>query len=337
VLVAIDESGSFVHSPKNGSWCIVAAYAFSERQKTANLQALHRLKRGYGKAKKQEVKLKEIEESRYFHFLQELRTAGGTLFAVATDGAHAEPSAIAAHRTEQAMKIRANVPRMIYCEGKQAVAALADEIDSLSPQLYLQLVCQVVLITDVIKRAVLYFVQRDPVTLRRFVWRIDQKNVPKSLFERSFQKVTPGLMQSESFRSPMIFLEGADYSHFRGYETPADQYPAYLLELGHEPQSAVNIGKILREDMNFPDSKDDETVQIADLVSAGVRRLLRGEFADGRTAGRLLGQLAIAREEPKPPISLVHLGASEDRIPDKTAVEAVLRMKHHARPMLRSA
>jgi Protein of unknown function (DUF3800) len=335
MLVAIDESGSFVYSATSGAWCVVAAYVFSERRKTANLQALFRLKKVYGRSRRQEIKLKEITEADYFQFLSDLRIAGGALFAVAADSSLTEVVEIMGHKATQAKKIRANVPRMKYEEGKRVVATLADEIEALSPQLYVQLVCQVVLLTDVIKRAILFFVQRDPVTLRRFVWRIDQKNTSKSIFERSFDRIAPGLLQSESFRNPVIFLEGADYSHFQRYEIPADDYPQYLQEeFGHEPQSAVNIGKLIREDMKFPDSKDDLTVQIADLLAAGIRRSLRGKFTDGRAAAKLLGQLTIQKEKPKPSISLVMLSDSKVVTLDRVAEEAVLRMKRYAQPMV---
>src|SRR2546426_1162962 len=122
----------------------------------------------------------------------------------------------------QAEKIRENISRMLYEGGKRGVAALADEIDSLPAQLYVQLVCQVVLLSDVLRRAILYYVQRDPVTLRRFVWRVDQKNTERTTFERAFVKVAPGLLQSESFRDPAIYLIDADYSHFGRFENPAE-------------------------------------------------------------------------------------------------------------------
>lgn len=333
VLICIDESGSFVQSVAAGSWCAVVGYTFAERRKTANLDALQRLKTTYALGKR-EIKLKEVSESDYFRFLGDLRRAGGALFAVATDGALADPDAVRTHRDIQAQNIRNNVPKMKFDEGKAAVATLAEEIQALSPQLYVQLVCQIELLSDLLRRGILFFVQRDPVTLRRFVWRIDQKNTEKSIFERVFEKVAPALLQSMSFENPAIFLKEADYSYFRRFEFTVEEYPKYLQELGYQPESTINIGKILREDMTFPDSKDDLSVQIADLLAAGLRSVLRGKFTDNKGAAALIGQLMVKNSKRNPPISLVHLSRAGKVTPDIAAAIAVREMQKHAQPML---
>lgn len=338
MLIAIDESGTFVPAQQTGSWCAVAAYVFAERQKTATLRALSVLKRKYGCPERMEVKLRQVEEADYFKFLDNLRKAGGALFAVATDSGLATMSEISAHRALQVESIRSNVPRMRFEEGKAAVSALADSLEGLSGQLYVQLVCQVSLLSVVLRRGILYFVQRDPFTLRRFVWRIDQKNATRTAFESAFERIAPAMLQSESFRNPAIFLEGADYSHFGRFEFSADEYPKYLQEeYGHIPQSAVNIGKILRENMQFPDSKFDLSVQVADLLAAGLRRCLRGEFCDNVTAAARLGSLMIQDEKRKPPISLIRLSGRTARLSSSAAEATVLRMRAHARRMLHSA
>lgn len=335
MLIAIDESGTFVPSAQSGSWCVVAAYTFAERRKTAALKALLSLKKKYHRSTRQEAKLRDIKESDYFAFLTELMGAGGVLFAAATDTSLTMSSEIRAHRAAQAQNIRANVHRMRFDEGKRAAEELADGIDGLSTQLYAQLMCQTSVLSAVLKRAILYFVQRDPVTLRRFIWRIDQKNTTKTSFENVFEHIAPGLLQSRSFREPFYFLEGADYSHFSPYEFSEDEFPNFLVEeFGYMPQPTVNIGKLLRKDMQFPDSRDDLSIQIADLLASGIRRCLRGGFSDNKKAAILLGKLMIQDEKPKPPISLVRFSSGGVLQPDKTAKSAVLRMKAHARPMM---
>lgn len=337
MLIAIDESGSFVRSTSPGSWCVVAGYTYTERRKTANLEALHALKKKYSRSLNEEVKLKNVTEMDYFSFLQQLSKAGGALFAVATDAAMADADAITVHRDVQAERIRINIPKMKYEGGKLGIATLANELQSLSLQLYVQLVCQVVLLSDLLRRSLLFYVQRDPLTLRRFVWRIDQKNTEKSKFETAFEKVAPGLLQSESFDDPAIFMTDADYSYFRHFEFTADEYPQYLRdELDHKPESSVNIGKILRDDMKFPDSKTEPSIQIADLLAAGVRRCLRGEFVDNTRAAALLGKLMVQNVTQKPPISLVHLSEHGNRTLDTTAARAIMEMKNHVQPMLQS-
>lgn len=316
---------------------MVVAYTFAERQKSRNILALRSLKAKYKTPKREELKLRQLAELDYLGFLDDLARAGGALFAVATDGALARRSEIEFHRTLQAQKVRDNAPRMIYEEGRIAITSLAFEIDSLSPQLYVQLQCQVVLLKHVIQRAVLYHVQRNPRTLRRFVWRIDQKNTEKTTFEKAFEKVAPGLLQSASLDSPMVMLEGADYSHFEPFRFSVKEYPDYLVrELGRAPEETTNIGKLLREDMLFPDSRNDESVQIADLLAAGIRRCLRGGFSNNRSAAKMLGRLMVQNIKPEFSIAFVHF-VSGDVNPDKCASDAAILMKRSAQPMLASA
>lgn len=336
MLISIDESGTFAHSPKLGSWCVVAAYTFPERIKSKVYAALTKAKALCGRGPKQEIKLKDLHESDYFEFLANLSRVGGVLFAVATDAGLCSDNEIITHRNTQAKKIRANVPKMIYEEGKIAVASFADEIESLSPQLYTQLMCQAILIRDTLASGVLFYVQRDPKTLRRFVWRIDQKNSKKNTFERAFEKFTPGMIQTFSFTNPMEFLEGADYSYFRPFEFMENEYPEHLQEeLGHSAQQTINIGKILRDDMEFPDSKHDQSVQVADLLASGIRRCLRGGFKDNHMAATLIGRLMTQNTKQDNPLALtfVHFcgGTFE---PNKIALDTAVRMTRNSQSLL---
>ena len=85
-------------------------------------------------------------------------------------------------------------------------------------QLYVQLICQVGLLDDVVRRAINFWVQRRPATLREFRWRVDQKNTTKTTFEAAFEKIAPALLQTRSIEDPAIRVRGFDYRHFSGYE-----------------------------------------------------------------------------------------------------------------------
>ncbi|WP_044617951.1 DUF3800 domain-containing protein [Gynuella sunshinyii] len=320
MIIAIDESGSFVSSNTTNSWCVVAAYVFSERIKSRSFAALKKLKRANGVYDYEEIKLKNVTERNYFQFLIDLSKLNGVLFAVATDSHINTNDALIEHRTVQANKIRENVPRMIYEEGKKGITILADEIESLSPQLYAQLQCQIALFGDIFHRAILYYVQRDPYTLRKYKWRIDQKNTTKSVYEKSFEKVICPILQSISFSEPMIFLEGADYNHMNPFIYSDGEVPEYIEEAyGKKLSSGVNIGKMIRDDIDFPNSKLDMSVQIADLLAAGIRRCLRLEFSDNSMASKLLGRLMLGNIKGKYPIQFVGFGKGEETVDDKVA------------------
>lgn len=337
MIIAIDESGTFVNAPTRNSWCIVSAYVFSERVQSRSYAALKKLKKDSGVSAHQEIKLKNVPEDVYFRFVTELSKLGGVLFAVATDSHINDNHSVIRHRTIQANKIRENEPKMIYEEGKKAISLLFNEIDSLSPQLYIQLQCQIQLLSDIFHRAFLYYVQRDPKTLRKYKWKIDQKNTTKTVYEKAFEKVVCPILQTISFSEPMIFLKEADYSYMAPYLYSEDDVPKYVEEaFGKKLDGGVNIGKIVRDDMAFPDSKLELSVQIADLLASGVRRCLRSEFANNHIAAQLLGSLMLDGVKEEPPIKFVGFQEHEE-ITDASIGKTTAIMKRASKGMLLSA
>jgi len=253
---------------------------------------------------------------------------------VVTDAGQNDLADIRLHQKEQASKIRANVPRMFYEEGKQGVRLLADQLDDLSPQLYVQLHCQVNMIFDIIGRALLYFVQRDPITLRRFKWRIDQKNTSKTVFEDAFERVAPPLLQSRSLEKPLIMLEGANYRALAPFEYKKGEVPSYLTEAtGIEIEHGLNIGKVLRKDCAFEDSQNSEGIQIVDLLASGIRRCLRNGFEHNHIAAQLLGNLMIQNEKQHPPIQVIGFRRGV-LLHASPAARAISIMIMNCRPML---
>ncbi len=334
MLISMDESGTFVSSPLKNSWCVVSAYVFSERMQSRSYSALKKLKKSCRVSERQEIKLKHVSEQTYFNFLRDLYRVGGLLFAVATDSHLNSNTVITTHKEIQANKVRENAHLMHYETGKKAVNDLADEIDALSPQLYVQLQCQVELISDILNRSVLYFVQRDPKTLRKFKWRIDQKNTTKTRYETAFATVISPLLQTKSFREPMIFLKEADYSYMEPFFYTEDTVPDYIESAyGKKLDSGVNIGDIIRKDMKFPDSKSELSIQISDLLASGVRRCLRTDFSDNKLASQLLGKLMLGNLKDKYPIHFVGFGDSDTVVDDKIA-KIVFDMEKTARAVL---
>lgn len=330
----MDESGTFVSSPEKNSWCVVSAYVFSERMQSHSYAALKKLKKSCGKSEHQEIKLKHCSEQSYFDFLRDLYRVGGLLFSVATDSHLNTNTAITTHKEIQANKIRINAPSMHYENGKKAVNNLANEIDALSPQLYVQLQCQIELISDILNRGILYFVQRDPITLRKFKWRIDQKNTTKTRYETAFATITSPLLQSKSFREPMIFLKEADYSYMKPFFYTKDTVPSYIESAyGKKLDSGVNIGDIIRKDMKFPDSKTELSIQISDLLASGVRRCLRTGFSDNKLASQLLGRLMLENLKDSYPIKFIGFG-ERGTVVDDTRTKIVFAMENAARGVL---
>ena len=143
MYIFIDESGSFAKANKRGSWNVVAAYMTPETELMRMRYALSELKRVAGVDQEKEVKLRDLSEIHYATFLAYLSQLEGVLFVAATDAAKSGISDIVQHRNNQAASITKHVHLMQHESGKRAVLELSDKVQRLSPQLYIQLQCQV--------------------------------------------------------------------------------------------------------------------------------------------------------------------------------------------------
>ncbi|MCY4389197.1 MAG: DUF3800 domain-containing protein [Desulfurellaceae bacterium] len=317
MYIFLDESGSFVSTPKRNSWNVIVAYMMPEFDWSQMRQALVDLQISAGARPPNEIKLRDISERDYFDFLSHLNQLHGILFTVATDAGLNSVAHIGKHRNIQATEITRHIDVMRYEAGRQAVKNLSDRVRNLPPQLYIQLKCQVILIQSVIHSGTLYFVQRFPEELGKFSWRIDQKNSTKTEYEKAFEILTPPWLQSFSLEKPIIMkLEGADYSAFKRFEYPEGKAPTYLkTEYGIDTGNAglTNIGQLIREDLKFVDSKQNYGVQIADLLATGLRRCLRARFNNNQVAARLLGSLMPQGRANESPVQLLGF-SKEDRV-----------------------
>ena len=312
--VYVDESGSFAFSKQSNGWNVVAAIAAAESARSVLRDALQTLRITSGGLPLHEVKLNRVNESSYLAFLHRLDRKDVLLFATATDAGLNTEERVAQHQSIQVSKIRDTISRMRYESGRAGLRALADDINGLSPQLYVQLVCQAQLIDDVIRCAINYYAQRRPQALRSFRWRIDQKNADKPTFEHTFERIVPPLLQSKSIRHPFEAVREFNYSHMTKFRFEGDKAPDYLqTEYGLPAMEGFDLGKILRTDMSFVDSRSSDGVQVADLLASGLRSLLRGKFGDNRSIASALGNLMLQNRRGHYPISLVTLSDVEGK------------------------
>ncbi|MFZ7337262.1 DUF3800 domain-containing protein [Comamonas jiangduensis] len=306
MFIYVDESGSFVQAPSENSWNVVAAYVVAEPSRRHAEAALRELKVAAGYKFSNEVKLKNVTEDQLGTFLDKLSGLKAVAFASCIDLGTQDPQAICTHQTSQVEKIRANGPRMNYEEGRSMIEDLANRVEKLSPQLYIQMVVQVDLLDQVHRASTLYFSQRVPATLGSFRWRIDEKNSSRPIFEQTLRHIAPPLLQTKSLNEPAIFVRGFDYSHYdRAFQFAPGEMPTYLQEAtGAEIDSGSNLGKVLK-DFEFVRSHDVPGVQIADLLASTFRRVLRGDFSNPQGIARKLGRLTLQGAKPDPSIKLI--------------------------------
>jgi len=333
MFIFLDESGTFLHSPVQDSWCVVAAYVIPEhlRRKVDALMLSVRRTGNNGA----ETKLKHLADEQYIWFLSELKKLGGLAFAVAVDVGLHSPSGIEHHRDGQADKVIEHREMMIHDAARQGLTNLSNQIRSLPVQLYTQLSCQLKLFHRIITATTLYFAQRHPPALGHFRWRLDQKARVPTVYEDAFRKVLPVILQTMSLEDPMIMLEGENYSYFERFNYPKGQEPTYLRDhYGIETRGGdlTNIGQVVREDFELVDSAGCAGVQVADLLSSGLRRLLRGGFSDPEAVARLLGGNMVQEVRNNVPVMLVSLDKTADV---SSGVAHLLRIiSASTRPML---
>lgn len=336
MYIFVDESGTFTFADKQNAWCTIAAYVLpeSKRRPLDGLVSDLRFRHGGGR----EVKLGAIPEKDFVRFLTDLRKLGGMAFALAVDVSQHRRDEIQRHQQVQVDKIAQNIDRMIYEEGRRMVADLANGLSALPLQLYTQLVLQVELAYTVLKYAPLYYVQREPIALANFRWRVDQKDRIPNRYEKTFLEILPGLLQTKSLRDPMIFLKGADYRHFQRFEYEAGAAPTYLkdtygLDVDTSGDSTVNVGKIINDDFSYVDSQKFSGVQVADMIASALRRVLRSNFDSPEEVALALGPNML--QAPKGETTVRLLSLDQTGHPDEKAATLVRLIGKYARPMLK--
>lgn len=335
MYIFVDESGTFSFADKRNAWCSIAAFVLPESKRRQLEALISRLRFRHGGGR--EIKLGSLHENEFIKFLTELKGLGGIAFVLAVDVGLHRHDEIRHHQAMQVQKVRENISKMKYEEGRRSVTTLADDISSLPLQLYTQLILQVELVHTVLKNAPLYYVQRTPVALANFRWRIDQKDRIPSKYERAFRFVLPALLQSKSLRDPMFFLEDADYRHFAKFEYAAGSAPTYLqdeygLDFEANDKNIVNVGRLINEDFAYVDSAEVAGVQVADLIASGTRRVLRSNFDSPDRVAMAIGMNLLRAARGESTVRLLSLDQTA-RV-DEMAASRVRLMGLHARPML---
>ena len=304
--IYIDESGSFVNAPTTGAWNAVAALAVTEESDQQLSQLLEQLKIFNGLEPCVEAKLRDVTEDTYLTFIDALAELNVVAFCTFTDAGLNTIDRVVEHQRNQVIEALRHKDKMMYEEGKRSVEFVASQLNKLSPQLYVQLQCQINLLFDVVSRVINYYAQRNPTTLAKFRWRIDQKNSSRTDFEDAFEKLSPPLLQTMSINKPSPRVRGFDYSSLAQYEFEDGKMPNYLREVyGIEFQAGINIQKLIRGDIQFLDSRDSHGIQAVDLIVSGIRKCLRRQFLNNQKSASILGRLTLQAENNSPTINLI--------------------------------
>lgn len=336
--IFIDESGSFAPAEHPDSWNLTSALVLPAPDKRKCVKALRDLKKENEFKHNYEVKLKDVSEDSYLSFLHKLGSTDCTLYAVATDAGTQTVDDIETHRDQQADKIEEHKDKMQHKEMTKHLEDQADQVRKLAPQLYLQLICQTTLMSNLIRKSILFYVQRCPKQLNAFQWKIDEKTAGGiSNYEQSFRSLVPPFLQSESLKNPDVHVTDFDYSAMNDFFYTEYNKPQYLeKDYGIKTSSGggLNIGKVVWDDFEFVDSKNEEGVQIIDLLVSGIRRTLRGNWnTNGQTISEALGSLMVEAIDNKFPIPFITTSEKQQSLgPD--VIKASNAFKDHQKPMI---
>jgi hypothetical protein len=274
--IYIDEAGSFTtfREPRSSISC-VAALVVPESVHDRLLDQFQTLIRSW-RFSNSEVKGRLLSEH---HFDETILTVYNTqrafLRIAAIDMGLHTVAMIEDHKKRQAERLRAPMDRRFSPALVKQVHRLASQIQELAPQLYVEFVLLTDLVVSVIQTSTLLFSQLEPPSLSCFSWHIDAKDRRVTKYEELWRNLVLPFIQSQTLRSPMIFLTEGDYSYFTPFENPdLPTAPNHLWDAvvyPNETFSSFSVNKIMA-DLQFADSHSSLGLQLVDVLASCFRR-----------------------------------------------------------------
>ena len=335
MYIYLDESGSFAHTAIGHSVSCIAALVVSDRSHAPLIAAFDRLASSWG-FPHSEVKGRSLDEAQHATVIELLREFNVFVSIVAVDAALHSPSSIIEHKRNQADRIVAASLDL----NPQLAAQLtqtATRLGALSNPLYVQFVLLTRLYSSVIQTSTLFFSVVEPPTLATFAWRLDAKANMETKYEQLWKLLVMPFLQSISLKDSFIFLHEGDYSAFSRFENPdLPEPPDHLkghVSGGGAPFSSFRINEIMRDDLQFLDSRAERGLQIADVLANCFQRACNGRLESAGWAA--MGNLMIADPRGRPAIQFCGLekglaDSARIRLPYANVVHS---MERHARPL----
>ena len=281
--IFIDESGSFAtHKEACNSVSVVGALVVPEWQSPKLLKKYAQLRPTLPQ-EKGEVKGRLLNEGQVARVLELLRRNSCIFEGVAIDMGAETEAGLSAHRTGQAEALTRHLTDKHHPEGVKAVWALRERLEAMPLPLYAQSCVTIQLIGNILRQVPVYWAQRVPREILNFHWVIDGKEVGRVTNAEQWWSTTMlGLLQSRSYRDPMIALEGVDYSDFDAKFKM--KVPDWLKEHMPGVDQALNLQLLLRESFRFS-SEPEPGLELVDIVTNATRRALAGNLQAEGWAG----------------------------------------------------
>jgi hypothetical protein len=306
MYVFIDEAGAFRQTPRPNHVSCVGALLVPESLVRPLFRRLRRLIRPWRVGGK-ELKGSQLNEAQVAAVLAALRRFDVLFMVVAIDMGRHSDLGIKSSKHEQVTKIRAAISDKMDLSVRARFERLANGIENLSDQLYVQSVALTKVVDAVIRHGTLYYVQRIPKTLGRFAWRLDAKDLTVTTYEKVWREVVGPYLQTGSLRQPLLNLNGADYSAFDRFQGELVRPPDHLrphVTNPDEPFGYADIDAIL-SDLTFCQSHRSTGVQAVDMLVSTISRACNGHLQPAGWKG--IGRLMPRPERGRTAVDLIAL------------------------------
>lgn len=295
--IFIDESGSFIPSTQQvPTVCCVSALVVPESL-YSNVLTIHNNCLAQWAPPSAELKGRELNERRFNRIFTALSNLDLVLVIFAVDMAKENEPLLLAHKQGQAERFRKGVAGPQFAQQlKDHVHTLAQRIEDLPTQLYIQASLMSRLLYRTVQTATLHYAQSIPTTLGAFDWVIDAKDHNLTEYERLWSDVVKPISQSMSLEEPLLTISDWDYSAMVSFENPVQEEPPNHLKPGMPrnrepgPFHSVDLKKVYAS-MNFSNSLDEPGLQLADLTANAFSRACNGRLQE--RGWNRMGQLMI--------------------------------------------
>lgn len=328
--IFIDESGVFQRSDRQRHAISCVGAVIVPGRHLANVESEFRELVASWPKEGGETKGRLLNEH-HFAQLCELLAPKHLLFEVSVMDMNSPTEAeVLYHRQKQAEGMTIHLTEEHHPNLVREVKRLKHELEQMPPQLYAQTVTLTHVAWRALEHGMLYYCQRFPGELARFAWVIDAKakgNITR--YEEWWRINVKPMLQSRSLREPLAMLKGADCSAYRR-SFPSMPVPDYLRDHVRNPQELVSdLTAVFDREMTFGNSLDHVGLQLADILTNGIRRALTGRLR--REGWQPIRKLMINHK--KGAVRFITLGSSS-AIEDQQFASVGLQLARGGRSMI---
>lgn len=275
--IFIDESGTFVcDAEKKYSISAVGALVIP----TSSMKGFEKL---YGRLRRKlpldkgEVKGKQLSENQVCEVAAILKKVGAIYEVVTIDmGIHTEEG-LQLHKARQSGKFTANLTSEHHPNVVKKVGELRQQLEAMPLQLYVQSVAMGELVYNTLKNADLYHAFRMGSELGEYHWIIDAKELSKvTPWEEWWSLVILPMLESKSFREPLIGVEGGDYRWHDRFKIELSEYKKQFVK-NPKKSNFFDLRPVMTEDFRFS-SEPEFGLEAVDIMTNTVRRSMSGNF-----------------------------------------------------------